>query len=623
MGIKTKLIFARFVLPAIFSIVCSGSALADSFVTHGISSFGDLKYEKDFKHFDYVNPNAPKGGSVKIRNLNSFDSVNPFILKGVYELINADKGGDISFTFTSLMTRAHDEPDAIYPLLATEVIRDKSDKWVEFRLRSDATFHDGSPITVRDVAFTFNILKAEGHPRYRLAYADILPPDITGENSIRFDFKEGSLTRGLALSIGQMPILSEEYFKTHTFNQTTLEPILGSGPYRMVKVSAGRSVSYERVKNHWADNLPVHIGRYNFDHIQVDYYRDRTIALEAFFAGEYDFREEYTSRSWATEYTNKPAFEKRLILRETLNDASMTGYQAFFFNTRLDKFKDKRVRQALARMFDFEWTNKNLFYDSYQRLTSVFENSDLKASGTPAGAELDLLTPWRQDVPATVFGPAFTPDKTSGNGNIRAAIRKSINDLKNAGWTIQNKKLVNSNGEQMSLEFLIYSKSFERIINPFIRNLERLGIQANIRLVDVATWQNRMQEFDFEIATRRFSQPSFPGVELRNWWHSDSADTVGGLNISGVKNPAVDAIVEKIISAETKKELSIATRALDRILMHSHFTIPQWSKASHFVAYWDKFGKPDAAKPGYDRAMLDTWWYDQKKAARLNKLQGN
>jgi microcin C transport system substrate-binding protein len=623
MNYNSKLNFARLVLPAILAMASINGVAADSYVTHGISSFGDLKYDKNFKHFDYVNPSAPKGGNVKIRNLNSFDSVNPFILKGVYELINADKGGDISFTFTSLMTRAHDEPDAIYPLLATEVIRGKDDKWVEFRLRPDATFHDGSPITVKDVAFTFNILKDEGHPRYRLAYADILPPAITGENSIRFNFKEGSLTRGLALAVGKMPILSEAHFKSRPFNKTTLEPILGSGPYKMVDVQAGRSVRYERVKNHWADKLPVHVGRYNFDQIQVDYYRDRTIALEAFFAGEYDFREEYTSRSWATEYTNKPAFEKGLVLKETLNDASMTGYQAFFFNSRLDKFKDKRVRQALARMFDFEWTNKNLFYDSYQRLTSVFENSALKASGAPTGAELDLLSPWRADIPEAVFGPAFAPAKTSGDGNIRKVIRQSLKDLKEAGWLIQDKKLVNSNGVQMSLEFLIYSKSFERIINPFIRNLERLGIQANIRLVDVATWQNRMQEFDFEIATRRFSQPAFPGVELRNWWHSSSADTVGGLNIAGVKNPAVDALVEKIISAKTKKDLSIATRALDRILMHSHFTIPQWYKASHFVAYWDKFGKPEAAKPGYDRAMLDSWWYDQKKAARLNKLQGN
>ncbi|WP_025897795.1 extracellular solute-binding protein [Sneathiella glossodoripedis] len=618
-----NLTYSRLFLPILLSILHPTSALSDdgSYTTHGISSFGDLKYEKNFEHFDYVTPNAPKGGTVKIRNLNSFDSINPFILKGVYELINADKGGDLSFNFTSLMTRAHDEPDAIYPLLAKEVTRDRDDKWVEFRLRTDAVFHDGTPIRVSDVAFTFRTLKNDGHPRYRLAYEDILPPIITGPNSIRFDFKDGALTRGLALTLGKMPILSEKHFETRNFNETTLEPILGSGPYRIVDVQPGRSVTYERVINHWAEKLPVHVGRYNFDRIQVDYYRDRSIALEAFFAGEYDFREEYTSKSWATEYSDKPAFKKGLIKKEVLNDASLTGYQAFFFNTRLEKFSDIRVRAALARMFDFEWTNKNLFYNSYQRLTSIFENSLMKASGKPSEAELALLEPWRDQIPDQVFKEPFQPFQTSGNGNIRTAMRQSLKELKEAGWSIQNKKLVNAAGEQMSLEFLIYSKSFERIINPFIRNLERIGVDARIRLVDVASWQNRMQNFDFEIATRRFSQPAFPGVELRNWWHSNSADTIGGLNIAGVKNPAIDSLVEKIIAANSKDELITAARALDRILMHSHYTIPQWYKASHFIAYWDKFSKPSANKPGYDRAMLDTWWYDPAKAARIAEIQ--
>lgn len=617
----------KIILSSLSFFVAAGfyisTARANPMTTHGLSTFGDLKYAKDFTHFDYVNPEAPKGGAIKIRNLDSFDSLNPFILKGVYELINADKGGDLTFNFSSLMTRAYDEPDAVYPLVAEKVIQDENNKWVEFHLRDGPTFHDGSPITVEDVAYTFNTLKSDGHPRYRLAYADILAPVIMGKRSIRFNFKEDALTRGLALSVAKMPILSKAHFQTRSFNETTLEPILGSGPYQIIDVNPGRSVTYKRVRNHWAEKLPVHKGRYNFDQIQVDYYRDRTIALEAFFAGEYDFREEYTSKSWANDYTNKPAYENGSVIKEVLEDASMTGFQAFFFNTRLDKFKDIRVRKALARLFDFEWTNKNLFYGSYDRLTSIFENSDMKAVGPPSTTELKLLTPWKSHIPKAAFQSAFKPDETAGDGNIRAAIRTSLNELKEAGWTIQNKQLANADGEQMTIEFLIYSKAFERIINPFIRNLERIGVTAKIRLVDVASWQNRMQEFDFEIATRRFSQPAFPGVELRNWWQSKSANTIGGLNIAGVKNPAVDALIEKIIEAKTKGQLITAAKALDRVIMTSHFTVPQWYKATHFVAYWNKFGRPFAAKPGFDRAVLDTWWYDPEKVDRLNKLQGN
>jgi len=598
-------------------------ANAQSYVSHGLSSFNNLKYGPDFKFFDYVNPDAPKGGTIRLRNLNSFDSLNPFILKGIPDVVNADAGGDLSFNYASLMVRAYDEPDAVYGLVAKEVVLDKAGRWVEFRLRKGPQFHDGTPITPEDIAFTFNILKKEGHPGYRLRFKDILPPVITGKNSIRFDFKEGALTRGLALSIGQMSILSKASFANRKFNETTMTPLLGSGPYKITKVLPGRSVTYSRVKNYWGEKLPVNRGRYNFDQIRIDYYRDSTIALEAFFAGEYDFREEFTSRSWAAEYDDKPAFKKGYIKKEVLNDASMTGYQAFFFNTRRDKFKDIRVRRAIARMFDFEWTNKNLFYNSYQRLTSVFENSTLKATRKPSQAELELLSPWRNELPPEVFEESYTPPVTDGSGKIRRTIRQSLNDLKAAGWTIKNKKLVNKKSEPMKIEFLLYNNSFSRIINPFIRNLERLGIEAKIRVIDAASWQNRMQNFDFDMATRRMGQPAFPGVELRNWWGSASADTIGGLNVSGMKSPAIDAIIEKVVMATDIDQLTTAARALDRTIMASQNTIPQWYKASHFVAYWDKFSRPKAAKPGYDRAALQTWWYDAEKAAKLTTATRN
>ncbi|OUR75259.1 hypothetical protein A9Q83_17645 [Alphaproteobacteria bacterium 46_93_T64] len=614
MGVGRKILLCGLIG---FCVNYTHIAVAGEYRTHGLSTFGDLKYNNDFHQFDFVNPEAPKGGTIRLRNLNSFDSLNPFILKGLYDVVNADAGGDLSFNYASLMTRAHDEPDAVYGLAAKEVTVDEAGQWVTFHLRQGPTFHDGSPITAADIVYSFNTLKKEGHPRYRLRFQDVLPPTIPETSSIRFDFKKGARTRGLALQIGQMPILSEASFKDRPFNKTTMTPLLGSGPYKITKVQPGRAVTYERVKNHWAEKLPVHVGRYNFDRIQIDYYRDNTVALEAFFAGEYDFREEFTSRSWATEYVGKPAFDKGFIIKDVLKDTSLTGYQAFFFNTRREKFKDIRVRRAIGLMFDYEWTNKNLFYNSYERLTSTFENSKMSAEGSPSSEEMILLNKWKREIPSAAFGHAFVPQITNGSGKIRKSIRAALTDLKSAGWTIKNKKLVNGNGVQMKIEFLLYNKSFTRIINPFIRNLERVGIDAKIRIMDAASWQNRLQEFDFDITSRRFSQPAFPGVELRNWWGSKSADTTGGLNIAGVKNAAIDDSIEQILKATNRDELKTATRVLDRILMTSHYTIPQWFKASHFVAYWDKFGRPKAPKPGYDRAALHSWWYDTEKAAKL------
>ncbi|MEP3247706.1 MAG: extracellular solute-binding protein [Sneathiella sp.] len=604
-------------LSVCFLLGAIGIPLAGDIRTHGLSSFGDLKYPKDFTHFDYVNPDAPKGGLIRIRNLNSFDSVNPFLLKGKYEVLNADRGGNLSFNFARLMDRSFDEPDAVYALVAKEALLDDAGRWVEFLLRKGPVFHDGTPITAEDIAFTFKILNEEGHPRYRQRFRDINPPLILAPDRIRFEFKEGALTRGLALQIAKMPILSKASFANRTFKETTLTPLLGSGPYKMAKVDPGRSVTYERVKNHWAENLPIHKGRYNFETIRVDYYRDRTIATEAFFAGEYDFREEFTSRSWAKDYDGKPAIEKNLIKRDVLKDAALTGYQAFFFNSRRDQFKDPLVRKALGRMFDYEWTNKNLFYGTYNRLTSLFENSEMKATGKPSLEELALLNPLKDQLPEDVFGDAYLPPVSNGSGKIRKEIRQALKELKQAGWTIQNKKLQNANGEQMSLEFLLFENSFSRIINPFIRNLERIGVDARIRILDAASWQNRLRSFDFDVIVRRLSQPAFPGVELRDWWGSQSADITGGFNIAGVKNEAVDSLIESVVKAESRQELVTATRALDRVLMWGHYTVPQWYKASHFIAYWDKFGRPEAPKPGYNRAALHTWWYDADKAARL------
>ncbi|GLQ05421.1 extracellular solute-binding protein [Sneathiella chinensis] len=597
------------------------AAAAAGIEVHGLSSFGDLKYPAGFQHFDYVNPEAPKGGQITLRNLNSFDSVNPFILKGTTEILNGDRGGDLSFTYATLMTRSFDEPDAVYPLVAEKALLDEDGHWVEFILRDTARFHDGTPITPDDILFSFTTLKEDGHPRYRQRYRDIETPVITGDNRIRFPFREGAFTRGLPVLVAEMPILSRKSFADRPFKETTLTPLLGSGPYKMAKVDPGRSVTYERIRNHWAEDLPVQRGRYNFDTIRVDYYRDRTIATEAFFAGEYDFREEFTARSWATEYAGKTPVDQGLIKQDVLPDASLTGFQAFFFNTRRDQFRDIRVRRGIARLFDFEWTNKNLFYGSYKRLGSVFENSDMKATGEPGPGELALLTLWRGQMPDTVFGPAFQPPLTDGSGNIRTQLRASLKDFQDAGWTVRDRKLLNAEGEQMTIEFLLYENAFTRIINPFIRNLERAGIKASIRVIDVASWQNRMQDFDFDIIVRRLGQAAYPGVELRDWWGSDAADIQGGLNLPGIKSPAVDALIEAVVQAGDRDSLKTAARSLDRVLMWGHYVIPQWYKPTHFIAYWDKFGRPDKPKPGYHRSALMTWWYDGNKAARLHTVK--
>ncbi|MDF2366571.1 extracellular solute-binding protein [Sneathiella sp.] len=605
-----------------FLLVGAVTAEAEPRTSYGFSTFGDLKYGPDFTHFDYVNPDAPKGGRIKLRDLDSFDTVNPFLLKGKPALINGDKGGDLYFNFTQLMTPSYDEPDAVYGLLAETVTIDDQRQWVEFTLRPEARFHDDTPITAEDVAYTFNTLKEKGHPRYGIQYRDVIAAKVLDPHKIRFDFREGALTRDLPYQVATMPILSKASFETRDFAVTTMEPLLGSGPYELTTVSPGRSLTYERVKNHWAESLPVHKGRFNFDVIQVDYYRDRTIALEAFFAGEYDFREEFTARSWATEYDNKPAVEKGFIKRDELEDATLTGLQAFFMNSRRAPFDNIKVREAFGLLFDYEWTNKNLFYGAYDRLESVFENSDMKATGLPSPAELDLLTPFKDILPEGVFTTEFKPPQTDGSGNIRKQISAAVELFKSAGWTIQDKKLVNAAGQQMQVSFLLYEQSFTRIINPYVANLRRVGIDASVRVIDSASWQNRVREFDFDIVVRRFPQPQVPGVEQRDWWGSASAGVTGGLNIAGVKNPAVDAIIEKIIEAQTSDELITAARALDRVLMWNYYFIPQWHKNSHFIAYWDKFGRPASKKPGFDRAVLQSWWYDQAKAEELAARQG-
>jgi len=591
-----------------------GMAFAQSGPAHGLSIFGNLKYPPGFAHFDYVNPNAPKGGEMRISWVGSFDNLNPFVLKGdsVYDRYAL-------LQFDTLMTASGDEPDSVYGLVAKSVEVGPGKAWVVFTLDDGARFNDGTPVTPGDVVFSFETIKKKGHPRFRVVYRDIENAEVVSPNQVKFSFGANA-NRDLPLVAAGIPVLSKAYFTEHKFDKSTLNPILGSGPYRIVKADQGRSVVFERTPNYWARDLPVNVGRYNFDRFRIDYYRDRQIDLEGFKAYAYDFREEFTSKDWATAYTF-PAVTKGWVVRATLKDARPAGAQAFFINTRRDKLSDRRVREALDYVFDYEWLNKNIFHSLYKRNQSIFENTNLAARGVPGPSELALLEPYRGQLPEALFTRPPTFPETDGSGNNRKNFRIAIRLLREAGWTIQNGKLTNAAGEVMKIEFLTDQPTFERIIGPYARNLERVGIAAKIRVVDSAQYQNRLNEFDYDIITARFLMSLTPGIEQRNMWGSDTADVSGSYNLSGIKNKAVDGLIETLIGVADRDALTTAARALDRVLLWNHYFIPQWFKAEHNIAYWDKFGRPPL-KPKYSEGYPHTWWYDQAKADALEAKRG-
>ncbi len=575
---------------------------------HGLSVFGDLKYPDGFSHFAYVNPDAPKGGRIKVPGLDTFETVHPFILKGRKEILAE------GLLFDTLMARSFDEPDSYYGLVARTVEQPADKTWVAFNIDPRAKFHDGTQITADDIVFTFKALTKDGHPRYRINFRDVERAEATSPGRVKFTFKPGT-HRDLPTRLASLPVLSKAYYDKVEFDRTTFEAPLASGPYRVKDFEPGRSITYGRVEDYWAKDLPVSRGRFNFDEITVEYYRDREVAFQAFFSNQYDYREEFTSRQWAIQY-DEPPVNKGLIVRETLPDETPSGVQAFILNLRRDKFKDIRVRTAMDLAFDFEWTNRTLFYDLYERTNSMFENSALAARQPPSADELALLEPFRGQVPDEVFTTPFMSPKNDGTGRIRGSLRKANRLLKDAGYEIRDGILVNGGGEPLEVEFLLFESSFKRIINPMIRNLKRLGIQASIRIVDVANFKRRQDSFDFDVVVRRISQPLTPGLEQRNYFGSEFANVEGSFNISGVQDPVVDALIEKVISAETRDALTTAVRALDRVLMWNRFVITQWYKGSHNVAYWNKFSRP-ARSPKFDPGVLDTWWYDAAKATMI------
>jgi len=589
------------------------SPLAAAEPVHGMAMHGEPKYGPDFAHFDYVRPDAPRGGEARLPAIGTFDSLNPFILKGVAA------AGLQANVYQQLTASAADEAFSQYGEIARsmEVAGDRT--WIAYRLRPEARWHDGRPITADDVVFSFETLKSKGHPFYRAYYGSVTRAEKLGERHVRFHFERGDNAE-LPMIMGQLPILPKHYYESRDFAQGSLEPPLGSGPYRVVEVDPGRTIVYERVEDWWARELPVNVGRENFDRIRYDYYRDATVALEAFKAGQYDFRVENNSKLWATAYQGPP-FRAGHIVTELIPHEQPTGMQGFVFNTRREPFDDPKVREALAYAFDFEWTNENLFYGQYTRTRSYFSNSELAATGLPSPEELALLERDRDRLPPRVFTEAYAPPSTERPGGLRANLRTALRLLREAGFEVRDGTLVDAaTGAPFSFEFLLVQPAFERIVLPFRANLERLGIEVRVRTVDSAQYQQRLDQFDFDMVVGSFGQSLSPGNEQRDFWGSASAGIPGSRNIIGIEDPVVDALIEKIIAAPDREALIHRTRALDRVLLWGHYVIPNWHIRAFRVAYWDKFGRPPVT-PKYALGF-DTWWVDPEKAAIIDEVRG-
>src|SRR5262245_39241077 len=553
------------------------SAAEEQTESHGISAFGDLKYPSDFKCFEYVNPAAPKGGTFSQvgasrqfnQNFVTFNSLNSYILRG-------DAALGIELTFASLMVRAQDEPDALYGLAARSVRISKDRLTYGFRLRPEAAFHDGSKLTAHDVAFTFSILKEKGHPIITQFMRDFVGADAEDERTVVLRFRPG-YARDVPLLITGLPIFSRAYYSDHAFDKSTLDVPLGSGPYKVGRFEPGRFIEYERVKDWWGENLPVSIGRNNFDRLRYEYYRDRGAAFEGFTAKNYLFREEFTSRTWATGY-DFPAIRDGRVKREAIPDETPAGAQGWFINTRRPQFKNPKLREALNYAFDFEWTNKNIMYSSYERTRSLFQSSDLMADGLPSNAELALLEPFRRTLSPEVFGPAVMPPVSDGSGQDRSLLRKAAVLLQEAGYVIKDGKRVGPAGDQLNIEFLIDDPVTQPHHAGLIRNLGTLGIEASLRVVDPVQFRARVDEFDFDITVQRISNSNTPGESLRNYLSSQAASIKGSQNIAGISDPVIDALIDKVIAAETRPALVTAARCLDRVFRVGRYWIPHWFK---------------------------------------------
>ena len=588
----------RALLQASGLLLSAIACLAQAAPQHALTLYNEPpKYPADFKHFDFVNPDAPKGGTFREAGFGGFDSLNPFINKGV-------PADNIGLIYDTLMRQSLDEPFTEYGLIAGKIEKAPDNSWVRFYLRPEARFHDGHPVRADDVAFSFQTLIKSGAPLYRGYYADVA--DVVAEDPLRvlFTFKHSN-NRELPLILGQLPVLPKHWWENRDFAKGNLEIPLGSGPYKVAEVKAGRSVRYERVKDYWGKDLPINRGFYNFDVMATDYYRDNTVALEALKAGQFDYWLEMSAKNWATAY-NTPAVAAGRLIKEQISNGNPTGMQGFVYNIRRPLFQDVRVRQALSLLLDFEWTNKQLFNGAYTRTRSYFENSEMAATGLPSADELKVLGPLRAKLPAQVFSEAFEPSMCDGSGMIRTQQRHAYQLLQEAGWRIVDDKMVDAQGKPVVIEFLLAQTEFERVLLPFKRNLSDLGIDLVIRRVDVSQYITRLRSRDFDMVVGSFPQSNSPGNEQREFWSSSSADKPGSRNFIGLKDPTIDALVEDLINADSRQSLVAHARALDRVLQWGYYVIPNWHIKTWRVAYWDHIGHPKVS-PKYDIGIA-TWW---------------
>ncbi len=579
---------------------------------HGLAMHGDLAYGADFTHFGYLNPRAPKGGELLRAAIGTFDSFNPFIIRG-------SPARDVGRIYDSLMVASADEPFSMYGLLAESVETPPDRSWVAFTLRSEAEWHDGRPITADDVVWSFETLREKGSPFFRFYYAAVASVQKTGPRRVLFTFKPGE-NRELPLILGQLTVLPRHYWAERDFDQSSLDPPLGSGPYRIGRFEPGRFVRYERVANYWGRSLPVNRGQNNFSSIRYDYYRDETVAIEAFKGGAFDLRVENNSKSWATAYEIPQVADGRVV-KEIFENELPSGMQGFVFNLRRPMFRDPRVRRALGYAFDFEWSNKTLFYGQYTRTRSYFDNSELAARGLPSSEELAILEPFRGRIPDEVFTTEYQPPRSDGTGSIRRNLRQAIVLLKQAGWEIRDGKLTNAEtGERLAFEILLVQPSFERIVLPFKKNLERIGVDARVRTVDTSQYRRRTDSFDFDMVVSSWGQSRSPGNEQRNFWTAEAAERPGSQNLAGIRVPAIDELVEALIAAPDRKSLVMHCRALDRVLQWGHYVIPQFHIGATRLVFWNKFGRPD--KTPSSGVQIDSWWQDAEKAVRFQNAVG-
>jgi microcin C transport system substrate-binding protein len=587
--------------PIILAVLISTGNITVSQAAHGISIDGKLKYPADFTHFGYTSEAAQKGGALVLHDLGSFDKMNPYTLKG-----SAPSGLD-NLVFETLAVASLDEPFAGYGLIARDIDLAKDRMSVTYTIDENARFSDGTPITPEDVQFSLNTLKSDAaHPFYQAYLQDITGSDILDRNRIRFNFAR--VNRELHLIASQVPIFSKKFYTEHPFDDPSMVPPIGSGPYVVQAVNPGKSITYKRNPDYWAADHPTRKGMFNFDTITFKYFRDQIVAVEAFKANEFDFMYINIAKQWARDLVG-PKFGSRQIIKEYLPHRNDQGMQGFVFNLRNPLFQDRRVRKALGMAFDFEWANNKLFFNEYTRSASYFSNSDMAAKGLPEGLELEYLSPFKEQLPPEVFTEPPTPFSTDTPNGIRDNLRTARNILLEAGWSVKDGSLVNQEGKPFEFEILLVSPSFERVMAGYVNNLEKLGIKASYRTIDPALYVDRLNRFDFAMTVNVFGQSQSPGNEQRDYWSSSSADRQGSRNLIGIRDPVVDQLVDKVIYATTQEELKAACKALDRVLWYGYYVVPNWYVAKHRVSYWNKFNRPEILPLYYNPFQaLMTWW---------------